>query len=242
MNTFWETIALYNSATWVYQLVIVFLGILFTMMLILRNNSRSKIVMKVYLIAVYLWISIIYYHIYCDERSYNDITALFWGVMAIAWIWDLCTGYTTFEYNPKYKILAYILILMPFLYPVFSLLRGMNYPQITSPVMPCSVATFTIGLLLLYSRKVNLFLVLLLCHWSLIGLTKTYYFRIPEDFILASASVPALYLFFKEYFLRDLHKETKPEVKYINTLLILVCLLIGIALTYTLFFEYLRDV
>lgn len=51
----------------------------------------------------------------------------------------------------------------------------------TSPVMPCSVVVFTIGLLLLFARKVNMFLVLFLCHWSLIGLSKTYFFRIPED-------------------------------------------------------------
>jgi hypothetical protein len=167
--------------------------------------------------------------------------ALFWGVMTIAWLWDTITGYTTFEYNKRYKTFAYILLLLPFIYPLFSLLRGLNYPEITSPVMPCSVVTFTIGLLLLYSRKVNIFIVLLLCHWSLIGLTKTYFFKIPEDFILASVSIPALYLFFKEYFIRDLHKDTKPKAKYINGLLILMCILIGVALVSSLFFELTYD-
>ena len=62
------------------------------------------------------------------------------------------------------------------------------------------VCVFTIGLLLFFSKNINMFIVLFLTHWSLIGLSKTYYFNIPEDFLLASASVPALYLFFKEYF------------------------------------------
>jgi hypothetical protein len=197
MNTFWKTIGLYNSATWLFQIIIVLIGILLTVMLIRKPKTRIKFAVKIYLAAVYLWISVVYYLIYCAERSYNNIMALFWGVMALAWIWDAITGYTTFEYNKRYKILAYILLLLPFIYPVFSLLRGMTFPEITSSVMPCSVVTFTIGLLLLYSRKVNIFIVLLLCHWSLIGLTKTYFFKIPEDFILASVSVPALYLFFK---------------------------------------------
>ena len=84
----------------------------------------------------------------------------------------------------------------------------------TSPVMPCSVVVFTIGLLLLFAHKVNMFLVLFLCHWSLIGLSKTYFFQIPEDFLLASATIPGLYLFFREYFLNNLHADTKPKAKY----------------------------
>jgi hypothetical protein len=99
------------------------------------------------------------------------------------------------------------------------------------------VATFTIGLLLLHSKKVNIFMVLFLCHWSLIGLTKTYFFHIPEDFILASASIPALYLFFREYFLSTLKAETKPSAKYINWLLIFVCGILGVVLITTLFLE-----
>lgn len=96
--------------------------------------------------------------------------------MAVIWIWDTVTGYTTLERSRKYDVLAYILLAMPFVYPLLSLARGLTFPGITSPVMPCSVVVFTIGLLLLFARKVNMFLVLFLCHWSLIGLSKTYFF------------------------------------------------------------------
>jgi len=134
-------------------------------------------------------------------------------------------------------MLSYVLLALPFVYPLVSVARGLAFPGITSPVMPCSVTVFTIGLLLLFSRKVNMFLVLFLCHWSLIGLSKTYFFNIPEDFLLASATIPALYLFFREYFLNNLHADTKPKAKYINWLLILVCVSIGILLTTTMFLE-----
>ncbi|MCE5224826.1 MAG: DUF6064 family protein, partial [Porphyromonadaceae bacterium] len=36
MNTFWKTIAVYNSATWFYQIIIVLIGVFLTLML-LRN-------------------------------------------------------------------------------------------------------------------------------------------------------------------------------------------------------------
>ena len=161
--------------------------------------------------------------------------------MSILWGWDALSGYTTFERTRKYDWLAYFLFAMPFIYPLISMARGLTFPEITSPVMPCSVVVFTIGLLLFFSKNINMFIVLFLTHWSLIGLSKTYYFNIPEDFLLASASVPALYLFFKEYFANNLHTGSKPNAKYVNLLLILVCVAIGILLTTTMFIELLKD-
>ncbi len=212
MEIFWKTIGLYNAATWEWQLGIILIGIILTVLLTRNPQPWVKNGMKIYLIAVYLWISVIYYYIYCAERSYNEVMALFWAIMAILWGWDALSGYTTFERTRKYDWLAYFLFAMPFIYP-----------------------------LLFFSKNINMFIVLFLTHWSLIGLSKTYYFNIPEDFLLASASVPALYLFFKEYFANNLHTGSKPNAKYVNLLLILVCVAIGILLTTTMFIELLKD-
>ena len=241
MEIFWKTIGLYNAATRESQLGIILIGIILTVLLTRNPQPWVKNGMKIYLIAVYLWISVIYYYIYCAERSYNEVMALFWAIMAILWGWDALSGYTTFERTRKYDWLAYFLFAMPFIYPLISMARGLTFPEITSPVMPCSVVVFTIGLLLFFSKNINMFIVLFLTHWSLIGLSKTYYFNIPEDFLLASASVPALYLFFKEYFANNLHTGSKPNAKYVNLLLILVCVAIGILLTTTMFIELLKD-
>lgn len=241
MEIFWKTIGLYNAATWEWQLGIILIGIILTVLLTRNPQPWVKNGMKIYLIAVYLWISVIYYYIYCAERSYNEVMALFWAIMAILWGWDALSGYTTFERTRKYDWLAYFLFAMPFIYPLISMARGLTFPEMTSPVMPCSVVVFTIGLLLFFSKNINMFIVLFLTHWSLIGLSKTYYFNIPEDFLLASASVPALYLFFKEYFANNLHTGSKPNAKYVNLLLILVCVAIGILLMTTMFIELLKD-
>lgn len=101
--------------------------------------------------------------------------------------------------------------------------------------MPCSVAVFTIGLLLAFSRKVNLLVILFLCHWALIAFSKVYIYKIPEDLLLSSATVPAIYLFFKNYFEQNLHKETKPSARFMNWFLIAICVIIGIFLSITLF-------
>ena len=159
------------------------------------------------------------------------------GTVALIWLWDLFTGYTPFERNPKYHMLAGVLYAMPFLYPLLSWARGMEFPMMTTTVMPCSVAAFTIGLLLAFSRKVNLLVILFLCHWALIAFSKVYVYKIPEDLLLASATVPAIYLFFKNYIAQNLHKETKLSARLMNWFLILMCIVIGVFLSITLFQE-----
>ena len=189
MNIFWETIAQYNAGTWIYQLIITLVGLWLTYSLFHHPTPAKKKGMKLYLIFINAWVAVVYYHIYCDPRSYSNALALFWGIMCVFWIYDLIVDYTPFELNHKHKKLAVLLCFLPLAYPLFSVARGMDFPMMTSPVMPCSVAVFTIGLLLAFSQRVNLFLILFLCHWALIGFTKTYFFQIPEDFLLASSAV-----------------------------------------------------
>ena len=223
MEVFWKTIAQYNEATWIFQVIITIAGILLTVLLYQKPTLLIKRLMKGYMVFLNSWISIVYYMIYCGDRNYNYILAIFWGIIALIWLWDLITNYTPFA--------------MPFLYPLLSWARGMEFPMMTTCVMPCSVAVFTIGLLLAFSRKVNLLVILFLCHWALIAFSKVYIYKIPEDLLLASATVPAIYLFFKNYFDQNLHKETKPSAKYTNWILIALCVAIGVFLSITILNE-----
>ena len=235
MEVFWNTIAHYNENTWVAQIVITFVGIILTALLYHKPTLWVKRSVKIYMVFLNSWISVVYYMMYCSTRSYNYILAIFWGVMALLWLWDLLTDYTPFERNPRYRYLVALLYLMPFLYPVLSWARGMEFPAMTTTIMPCSVAVFTIGLLLSFSKKVNLLVILFLCHWALIAFAKVYVYKIPEDLLLASATVPAIYLFFKNYFDQNLHKETKPSARFMNCFLIIICIIIGIFLSITLY-------
>ena len=237
MEIFWNTIAQYNENTWWAQIIITVAGVLLTALLYRKPPVRVKRFMKIYMVFLNGWIASVYYLMYCDTRSYHHVLAIFWGVIALIWLWDLFTGYTPFERNPKYRVLVGVLYAMPFLYPLLSWARGMEFPMMTTTVMPCSVAAFTIGLLLAFSRKVNLLVILFLCHWALIAFSKVYVYKIPEDLLLASATVPAIYLFFKNYVAQNLHKETKPSARLMNWFLILICIIIGVFLSITLFQE-----
>ena len=241
MNIFWETIAQYNAGTWIYQLIITLVGLWLTYSLFHHPTPAKKKEMKLYLIFINAWVAVVYYHIYCDPRSYSNALALFWGIMCFFWIYDLIVDYTPFELNHKHKKLAVLLCFLPLAYPLFSVARGMDFPMMTSPVMPCSVAVFTIGLLLAFSQRVNLFLILFLCHWALIGLTKTYFFQIPEDFLLASSAVPGLYLFFKEYIAANLHTATHLKARLVNITLLVVCGAISLLFMISMVCELAQD-
>ena len=241
MNIFWETIAQYNAGTWIYQLIITLVGLWLTYSLFHHPTPAKKKWMKLYLIFINAWVAVVYYHIYCDPRSYSNALALFWGIMCVFWIYDLIVDYTPFELNHKHKKLAVLLCFLPLAYPLFSVARGMDFPMMTSPVMPCSVAVFTIGLLLAFSQRVNLFLILFLCHWALIGFTKTYFFQIPEDFLLASSAVPGLYLFFKEYIAANLHTATHLKARLVNITLLVVCGAISLLFMISMVCELAQD-
>lgn len=241
MNIFWETIAQYNAGTWIYQLIITLVGLWLTYSLFHHPTPAKKKGMKLYLIFINAWVAVVYYHIYCDPRSYSNALALFWGIMCFFWIYDLIVDYTPFELNHKHKKLAVLLCFLPLAYPLFSVARGMDFPMMTSPVMPCSVAVFTIGLLLAFSQRVNLFLILFLCHWALIGFTKTYFFQIPEDFLLASSAVPGLYLFFKEYITANLHTATHLKARLVNITLLVVCGAISLLFMISMVCELAQD-
>lgn len=183
--------------------------------------------MKLYLIFLNVWIASVYYMIYCEPRSYNSALAGFWGIMAIFWIYDLKVNYTPFDRTHKHTALAVLLCMLPLAYPLFSIIRGMSFPMMTSPVMPCSVAVspsdccwhFQTSQYL--SRHVSLPLGTDRFHQNLL-------FHIPEDFLLASSAVPGLYLFFKEYTASHLHTSTLFRARMINLALIIACGAIGV--------------
>ena len=129
---------------------------------------------------------------------------------------------------------ALLLFAMPLVYPLFSLALGRTFPMVTTPVMPCSVAVFTIGLMLAFSERINIVLAMFLCHWALIGLSKVYFFGIPEDYLLACSIVPALYIFFREYIRSNEGRPTKPSPRVLNALLVVLCIIIGASFAFTM--------
>ncbi len=238
METFWNTISAYNAATWPLQIALAALGALLTLLLCVRPSKAVRTGMKLYMALLNFWIAGVYYMIYCRPREYHDMLALFWAIMGCIWLYDLAAGHASLERTGRHSRFALLLFLMPAVYPLASLALGRTFPAITSPVMPCSVAVFTIGLMLAFSQRVNIVLAMFLCHWALIGLSKVYFFGIPEDYLLACSVVPALYVFFREYVRQIVAAPSKPSPRVLNALLAVLCLLVGTFFTLTLLHQF----
>ena len=238
METFWKTIAAYNAATWPVQPGLTLVAVVLLYGLYRRPTPAVRVAMKLFMAFLNFWIAGVYYMVYCRPREYHGMLALFWAIMGGIWIYDLCVKHASLERTGRHNAFAPLLLAMPLLYPLCSLALGREFPMMTMPVMPCSVAVFTIGLMLAFSERVNIVLVLFLCHWALIGLSKVYFFGIPEDYLLACSTVPALYIFFREYVRSNAERPTKPSGRVLDVLLIVVCFLVGIFFTFTLLHQF----
>lgn len=234
MEIFWNTIAAYNAGTWPAQIVLVAAGIVLTLLLYFRPTPAVRTAMKVFMALLNFWIAGVYFLVYCEPREYHGMLALFWAIMGCIWVYDLAVKHASLERTGNHTAFALLLFAMPLVYPLFSLLLGRAFPMITSPVMPCSVAVFTIALMLAFSERINIVLAMFLCHWALIGLSKVYFFGIPEDYLLACSIVPALYLFFREYIVSNAARPSKPSPRVLNALLVVLCILLGVFFTFTL--------
>lgn len=74
------------------NLIITLVGLWLTYSLFHHPTPAKKKGMKLYLIFINAWVAVVYYHIYCDPRSYSN--ALAWGIMCVFWIYDLIVDYT----------------------------------------------------------------------------------------------------------------------------------------------------
>ena len=98
--------------------------------------------------------------------------------------------------------------------------------MITTPMLPSAVALYMLGMLLVFSRRINLFVFIFIVHWSVIAISKIVFFDIPEDILLAAACLPAIYVFFSMMVEED-RAEYKPSRTAVKALVLAVAVLIG---------------
>ena len=88
METFWNTIASYNAATWPAQLALTLAAVVLTLLLYFRPSPAVRIAMKVFMALLNFWIAGVYYLVCCEPREHHDLLALFWAIMGCIWVYD----------------------------------------------------------------------------------------------------------------------------------------------------------
>lgn len=226
MEVFWKSIAAYNEATWIWQLCFIIAAAVLTCFLWFRPGKRIVLAVKALMVAESLWIAFVYYLDFCSTRDYSGVLTIFWCMVAAAWVYDMVTKFSTFEKSGKYRWWGLVMLLLPLLYPVISLLRGMTFPEMTTPMLPSGVALYMLGMLMTFNSKINFFAFIFILHWAIISISKIVIFNIPEDALLAIACLPAMYIFLSDAVDRT-PSPSKPSAKAVKILVFTITVLIG---------------
>lgn len=224
---FWNSIAEYNAATWPWQAGFIVVAAVLTLVLWFRPRTRAKIAMKVYMVAVSLWIAFVYYMGFASSRDYSNVMTIFWCLMAAAWVYDLATHFSTFQKSGKYRPWGVVMLLLPLAYPAVSLLRGLGFPGMTTPMIPSAVALYMLGMLMAFNRKINFFAFILIVHWAVIAISKIDIFDLPEDALLAAACIPSMVIFFLRMLETIPADHRKPSDAVVKPLLFCIALIIA---------------
>ena len=225
---FWNSIADYNAATWPWQIALMSIAAVLTLILRFRPAPWAKTAMKIYMVAVSLWIAFVYYMKFCGIREHSNVMTIFWCMVAAAWVYDLATHFSSFQKSGKDRPWGVLMILLPLVYPLISLFRGMTFPQMTTPMLPSAVALYMLGMLMAFNRKINFFAFIFIVHWAVIAISKIVLFNIPEDILLAAACLPAMFIFFKEAVDSSAEEVgSKPSKPAVKALILAVTVLIG---------------
>lgn len=86
MDVFWKTIAEYNEATWLFQIIITVIGITLTILLYQKPTILVKRLMKGYMVFINGWIAIVYYMMYCSRKELQLHTGHLLGSNHIGWL------------------------------------------------------------------------------------------------------------------------------------------------------------
>lgn len=228
MDCFWQSIAVYNSQLLWAQPVWFILAAAAAWLLAKRDSPVSRLAVRLFMAATCAWIAVVYFGIYAECRAYNEIEVAIWLLMAFIWTFDAFDPCSCSERPKRRNLFAIVPLAAPVLYPILSLIFGHRWPDMTTPLMPCSVAVYMIGLILAFRARVNLVIVLIICHWMLLGITKAKVFSIPEDYLLVATTLPALWYFMCAYIRRqaDSGHPLKPSPRVMMGVLAVIFLLI----------------
>lgn len=188
LNVFGE----YNSSVWPMQIILYLLAIIAIVMIFSARGYSNKVV-AIILSLFWLWMGIVYHIIYFS--SINQAAYVFGSLFVIQGILFLYQGVIkgkfSFSINTgPYGITGGIFIIFALaIYPVLGYYSGHIYPESPTFGAPCPTVIFTFGILLLSSKKVSGYLLVIPFLWSVIGFSAAVNLMVKEDLGLVLAGL-----------------------------------------------------
>lgn len=185
---FLAVFAIHNSAIWPTQIVAYLLGALAVGLLFLNRRHGDRAISGI-LALMWLWTGIAYHGL-----SFSDINkaaylfaALFIVQGSFLFHAGMYRHQLSFGLQPELTtgigaaFIAYVAIV----YPLIGVASGHAYPRMPMfGVTPCPTTIFTFGLLLMTTRPVPRWLLVIPVLWSLIGGSAAILLHVPQDWLL----------------------------------------------------------
>ena len=200
----WGILEAYNLAIFPMQIVMITLSAILTVVLFVRPESKSNIIMKVYLAVSFAWIGVVFFLILGEGLPARYLQAFLFIIIAVLFAVDLFRGKIEFK-RPEIgwkTFLAGCLLLITFLYPVVGMLVGHYYPKmIVAGTFPCPTTALALVLFVVAIPKVDRMLYILLLIWAVpfpifIQIPK---FGVYEDSIMLGIGIYSLIMLIKNW-------------------------------------------
>jgi hypothetical protein len=201
-ETFWMRLGAYNEATLPIQAVMIIIAAFLTYRVFAKPGAKTDVWMKAFLSFAFAWNGVVFFLFFARNPISTFTGVPLFIVVAALFAVDILTKKTQFRLpDAKWrKVLTVLWILLAFLYPLIGWTLGHAYPKTCTPMMPCPLTVFALGLVAAAAPKVDKKVFAFLLPWALLGLPKCLgALDCYEDCILFAAGVYGLIVLIKDW-------------------------------------------
>jgi len=207
---FFGVFAAYNTAVWPAQVVAYLLGLAVVAALLRPTPLGHRLVAGV-LAAMWIWTGVTYHGLYFAPINpaalafaahfvIQGVLFIVAGIVRQRLVFGQARGWSA---ALGWALVAYATML----YPLLGQWSGHAYPaQPAFGITPCPVTLFSFGVLLLTSKPVPRWLLVLPLLWSLVGGSAAFLLGVPQDWPLLFSGLTVALLI-----LRDRRRSAAPE-------------------------------
>jgi len=185
-NKFWMVIGTYNSQTKYFQIVLLVLLFICTLLVLIKH---TLLYFEFFLSVTNLFIGIVFFGVFGTEPIQKYFALPLFIIIGLLFLYE--SVFNSSDLKMKFNIKQVVLIFLYMLYPVFSYLFGHKFPEIVTHIMPCPIITFSIALYSAFNKK-SIPIYILLIVWGLTGI-KSILFNAYEDIIFLLAGIYCLF-------------------------------------------------
>lgn len=201
-ETFWMRLGAYNEAMLPIQAVMIIIAAFLTYRVFAKPGAKTDVWMKAFLSFAFAWNGVVFFLFFARNPISTFTGVPLFIVVAALFAVDIFTKKTQFRLpDAKWrKVLTVLWILLVFLYPLIGWTLGHAYPKTCTPMMPCPLTVFALGLVAAAAPKVDKKVFAFLLPWALLGLPKCLgALDCYEDCILFAAGVYGLIVLIKDW-------------------------------------------